>query len=222
VSAGGQPGSGPHAAAERQEAARRLGPELAAKFAAVELLVFDADGVLTDGRLIYGPQGEAYKAFHSHDGLGLVMARAVGCKRAVLTGRDSAIVARRAGELRFDAIKLGRFDKVDALREILAETGCPADRTLYMGDDFIDVPVFEQVSVPITVPAAPPEVRERCLYVTTAAGGAGAVREVTDLVLKASGRFALALDRLADAAWRPTPRELSSAETGAEPPEEVS
>ena len=209
-------------AAERREAAERLGPALAAKFAAVELLVFDADGVMTDGRLIYGPRGEATKAFHSHDGLGLVMARVAGLKRAVLTGRDSAIVARRAGELRFDAVKLGRFDKVAALEEILAETGCAAARTLYVGDDFIDVPALDRVAVPVTVPAAPAEVRARCLYVTAAAGGAGAVREVTDLVLKASGRFGLALGRLADAAWRPTPQELSSDDKGPAGPEEMS
>lgn len=197
-----------------EEAAARLGADVAARFAAVELLVLDADGVLTDGGLIYGPEGEALKQFHSHDGLGLVMARLAGLKRAVLTGRDSAIVARRARELAFDVVKLGRFDKVAALREILAETGCAADRTLYMGDDYIDVPALDLVAVPVAVPAAPPEVRRRCLYTTAAAGGGGAVREVTDLVLKASGRFGRALGRLADAS--PGPRSA-----GGDPAPEV-
>jgi 3-deoxy-D-manno-octulosonate 8-phosphate phosphatase (KDO 8-P phosphatase) len=180
-------------------------------------MVFDADGVLTPGNLVYGPRGEALKEFHSHDGLGLVMARVAGIKRAVLTGRNSAIVGRRCAELRFDAVELGRFDKADALAEILAATGAQASRTLYMGDDLIDLPVLDLVGVPVAVPAAPAEVRERCAYVTVAAGGAGAVREMTDLVLKAAGKYGSALQRLADKAWRPTPAELSSDEPGGAP-----
>ena len=110
----------------------------------IRLVIFDVDGVLTDGRLIYGAEGEALKQFHAHDGLGLVMARVAGVKRAVLTGRNSGIVGRRCRELRFDAVKLGRFDKTAALAEILAETGCEAAETLYMGDDLIDLPAIQR------------------------------------------------------------------------------
>ena len=194
----------------REEVQSALGAELAARFGQIKLMVFDADGVLTPGNLVYGPQGEALKEFHSHDGLGLVMARVVGIRRAVLTGRNSVIVGRRATELRFDSIKLGRFEKVEALKEILAETGCEAEHTLYMGDDLIDVPAMYEVGLPVAVPAAPADVRAACAYVTTADGGAGAVREATDLVLKAAGLYGLALTRLADESWRPTPEELSS------------
>ena len=102
----------------RQEAVVRLGEELADQLSTVRLMVFDADGVLTPGNLIYGPDGEALKEFHAHDGLGIVMARVAGIKLAVLTGRNSEIVARRCTELRFDAIKLARFDKVVALEEM--------------------------------------------------------------------------------------------------------
>ena len=205
----------------RQEAEAQVGAALSARLAGIELLVFDADGVLTTGAMIYGPDGEAFKAFHSHDGLGLVMARIAGLKLAVLTGRDSAIVARRCAELRFDVVKLGRFDKLAALAEILAETGCAAERTLYMGDDLIDLPALRAVGLAVGVPAAPAEVGRECALVTTAGGGCGAVREVTDLVLKASGRYGLALERLADKAWRPTPRELSSDASGQLPPEVI-
>lgn len=203
----------------RQAVQAALGTDLAARFGAIQLMVFDADGVLTDGRLAYGPSGESLKEFHAHDGLGLVLARIAGIKRAVLTGRNSLIVDRRVKELRFESIKLGRFDKVTALQEILAETGCAAEATLYMGDDLIDVPAMYEVGLPITVPAAPADVRAACLYTTTAAGGAGAVREVTDLVLQAAGLFATALERLTDEAWRPTAEELSSdaAPAGPEP-----
>lgn len=204
-------------ASYKREVVETVGADLAHTLADVELMIFDADGVLTPGNLIYGPKGEALKEFHAHDGLGLVMARVAGIKRAVLTGRNSVIVGRRAEELRFDAIELGRFDKEAALAEILAATGVTPRRTLYMGDDLIDLPVLDRVGVPVAVPAAPGEVKERCVYVTAAAGGQGAVREMTDLVLKAAGKYGPALARLADEAWRPTPAELSSDETG-EPP----
>lgn len=208
----------PHSNSDyRQEAVVRLGEELADRLAKVRLVVFDADGVLTPGNLVYGPEGEALKEFHSHDGLGLVMARMVGLKRAVLTGRNSEIVGRRCTELRFDVIKLGRFDKVVALQEILAETECKAEETLYMGDDLIDLPAMMAVGVPVAVPAAPMEVREQSCYVTEIQGGQGAVREILDLVLKSAGLFALALERLLDKAWQPTHTELSSDVTAERP-----
>jgi 3-deoxy-D-manno-octulosonate 8-phosphate phosphatase (KDO 8-P phosphatase) len=194
----------------RQEAVVRLGEELADRLSTVRLMVFDADGVLTPGNLIYGPDGEALKEFHAHDGLGIVMARVAGIKLAVLTGRNSEIVARRCTELRFDAIKLARFDKVVALQEILAETGCKAEETLYVGDDLIDLPAMFAVAVPVAVPAAPVEVRQNSCYVTTTSGGQGAVREIIDLVLKSSGLYTLALERLLDKAWHPSHKELSS------------
>lgn len=195
----------------RAEAVTALGEKLTAAFAQVKLLVFDCDGILTSGNLIYGPDGEALKEFHSHDGLGLVIARMAGLKRAVLTGRNSAIVERRCTELRFDSIKLGRFDKMAALQEIWAETGCDPEETLFMGDDLIDLPAMHAVAVPVTVPAAPPEVQDGAHFTTTAGGGQGAVREITDLVLKASGLYSVGLTRLMEKAWHPTRKELSDA-----------
>jgi 3-deoxy-D-manno-octulosonate 8-phosphate phosphatase (KDO 8-P phosphatase) len=194
----------------RQEAVILAGEELADRLARVRLLVFDADGVLTDGRLVYGADGEALKQFHAHDGLGLVLARVAGIKRAVLTGRNSAIVRRRCSELRFDAIKLGRFDKRAALDEILAETGCRAEEALYMGDDLIDLPAMLAVGLAVSVPAAPREVRDVADWVTSRPGGHGAVREIIDLVLKSAGLYTVALERLGDRAWHPTRAELSS------------
>ena len=194
----------PHSADEySQEALTRLGPDLAARFETVRALIFDADGVLTSGNLVYGPQGEALKEFDSQDGLGLVMARIVGLKRGVITGRDSEIVATRARELKFDTICLGRFDKVAALAEMLSELGCHEDETLYMGDDLLDLPVLYRVGIPVTVPAAPRELKEHCCYVTAAEGGHGAVREVVDLVLKCRRLYTVALESLDQKAWRP-------------------
>jgi len=204
----------------RRQVTDRVGADLATNLADIKLMVFDADGVLTPGNLMYGPDGEALKEFHSHDGLGLVMARVAGVKCAVLTGRHSAIVERRASELRFASIKLGRFDKLTALEEILAETGIDHSEALYMGDDLIDVPAMLRVAVAVSVPAAPDEVKDRSDYVTRSSGGAGAVREVTDLVLKASGRFGTTLARLADEASRPTAPQVPSDKADV-PPQEM-
>ncbi len=204
-------------AAYRQQAVDVVGEELTSIMAGIKLLVFDCDGVLTPGNLVYGPSGEVLKEFHSHDGLGLVMARMAGLKRAVLTGRNSPIVERRCTELRFDSLKMGRFDKVAALQEILNDTGCLAEETLYMGDDLIDLPAMYEVKVAIGVPNAPTDVLDYCQYVTVNHGGKGAVREVTDLVLKCAGLYTTALKRLGDKSWQPTKQELSS-----DPDEELS
>lgn len=194
----------------RQEAVILLGEQLADRLAKVRLMVFDADGVLTPGNLIYSAEGEALKEFHCHDGFGLVLGRLAGIKLAVLTGRHSGIVGRRCRELRFDVIKLGRFDKVAALREILAETGCRAEDTLFMGDDLIDLPALYEVGLPVAVPAAPIEVKEACCYVTSCEGGRGAVREVVDLVLKSAGLYGHALVKMGRKESQPTREELSS------------
>ncbi len=199
---------------ERADVVATVGQELATLLAGIKLVVLDADGILTTGDLLYGPRGEAMKAFNVQDGLGLVLARVAGLKRAVLTGRDSTIVGRRCGELHFEAIKLGRFDKAVALAEILAETCCESDQVLYMGDDLIDLPALVGVALPVTVPAAPQVVREACRYVTVASGGRGAVREIMDLLLKSRGELGLALGRLGDPRWGPAKTDLSSDETG--------
>ncbi len=199
----------------RAEAERRLGRELADRFARVRALVLDADGILTDGGLVYGPQGEALKVFHAHDGFGLVMARTAGLKLAILSGRRSEPIACRARELGFHAVRQGRYDKLEALAGILAEVGVPAAEVLYAGDDLLDLPAMGAVGVPATVPAAPPPVRRFCAYTTAAGGGRGAVRELCDLVLMSRGEFARTLRRLSDpaavgdgaAAGPPSPEE---------------
>ncbi|HOX26683.1 MAG TPA: phenylphosphate carboxylase subunit delta [Candidatus Krumholzibacteria bacterium] len=185
------------AAAYRHEVERRLGKALADQLARVRLVVLDCDGVLTTGSLVYGPDGEALKVFDARDGLGLMMLRPAGIARALLSGRSSLAAARRCADLRFEAIKLGRFDKREALAEIWRETGCQAGETLYLGDDLLDLPALAEAAVAVTVPAAPAEVAGVCDFVTLAAGGAGAVREVCDLLLKARGAFGPAIRELA-------------------------
>ncbi|HPF34591.1 MAG TPA: HAD hydrolase family protein [Candidatus Krumholzibacteria bacterium] len=190
-------------AAYTAEALRGLDADLVARLRRVRALVFDCDGVLTDGLMHYGPDGEAFKAFHAHDGLGMVLARAGGLRLALLTGRRSEAAARRCTELRFDVLKLGRFDKQAALLEICRELDVAPDEVLYLGDDLIDIPALDLAGVPCCVPAAPADVRGRCLWATTASGGAGAAREAAELVLKAQGRFAAALAKVGERAWLP-------------------
>ncbi len=187
----------PDAAAARQEVVARVGAELAARLAAVRLVVLDCDGILTEGQLLYGPDGEALKAFDARDGLGLMMLWQSGIARAVLTGRTSEMVARRCRDLRFEAIEMGRFDKRDALEAIWQVTGVDAAGTLFMGDDLLDLPTLTAAAVAVTVPHAPPEVAAASDLVTTAPGGRGAVREVCDLLLKARGQHAAAIQALA-------------------------
>jgi 3-deoxy-D-manno-octulosonate 8-phosphate phosphatase (KDO 8-P phosphatase) len=183
----------------RDEARALVGDPLLARLERVRLLVLDCDGILTSGVLLYGPDGEALKDFHARDGLGLMMLRQGGVKRAVITGRESAMVERRCRDLRFEAILLGRFEKSAALDEVLAATGCVAADALVMGDDLLDLPPMTRAGLAVTVPGAPEEVRAASAWVTRAEGGRGAVREVCDLVLKSQGRFGEAIRSLAAA-----------------------
>lgn len=181
----------------RCEVIEHVGDGLARRLSRVELCVFDCDGILTPANLIYGPDGEALKEFDARDGLGLMMLRPAGVARAVLTGRHSAMVARRCEDLGFESIKMGRFDKIAALAEITGELDIDAEVTLYMGDDLLDLPAMVACGVAITVPGAPDEVQDVSDWTTAAIGGAGAVREVCDLVLKARGAHGDAIRALA-------------------------
>ncbi len=183
------------------EARSRLDSSQLEKFRNVKAMVFDADGILTSGNLLFSANGEELKEFNVKDGLGLVMASTAGIKLALLTGRNSKIAEARAIELRFDSIKLGRFDKQAAMKEILAELDCSSDEALYMGDDLIDIPAMDIVQLAVTVPEACSDVKSRADYVTSEQGGSGAVREITDLVLKARQLYGKALVRLAEKAW---------------------
>ncbi len=187
----------------RSDVVERVGDDLTIRLARIRLLVVDCDGIMTDGRLVFGPDGESLKVFDARDGLGLMMVRAVGIRRAVLTGRTSAMVERRCRDLKFEVIKMGRFNKAVTLEEIWRETGCTAAETLYMGDDLLDLPPLAAADVAVTVPDAPAEVRAVCDLVTRAGGGHGAVREVCDLILKARGDYGSSIQRVAEAG-RPT------------------
>jgi 2-dehydro-3-deoxyphosphooctonate aldolase (KDO 8-P synthase) len=161
--------------------------DLLARAARVRLLVCDVDGVLTDGRLYYGPADEPSLAFHIRDGSGFVRLRKAGLQIALLSGRRNAIAERRAARLGVDHVITGEVQKLPALERLLTTCGLTAGDVAYVGDDILDLPVLRRVGLAVAVADAAPEVRRAAHLVTQRPGGRGAVREVCDLLLRARG-----------------------------------
>lgn len=156
---------------------------------AVQLLVLDVDGVLTDGSLYFSSNGEETKAFNTMDGLGLKLLQNSGVKVAIITGRQSEIVAQRAANLRIDIIYQGRDDKLDVLDEILSDLGLDYSVVAYAGDDLPDLACIKKSQLGISVPNAHSLVQEAADAITSREGGRGAVREICDWILSAQGNF---------------------------------
>ena len=146
----------------------------------VTLLVLDVDGVLTDGRLWFGPEGESLKVFHVRDGLGIKRLRSAGVDVAVISGRSSAAVERRMSELGVTHVLQGVSDKGRALQDLLATVGRSASEVACLVDDTPDLPLMRLVGLPAAVADAHPEVLAAASHVTSLAGGRGAVREFCD------------------------------------------
>jgi len=149
----------------------------------IKLFILDVDGVLTDGSIIYDSEGRELKAFNVKDGLGLVLLRKLGIKLAIITGRRSSIVEKRAKELGIDFVYQGVFNKLDVFEELKAVLNIDNDKIAYMGDDYPDLPVMMSVKFPITTPSAPKIVKDIAVYTTINEGGNGAVREVVEIIL---------------------------------------
>ena len=155
----------------------------------VRLIILDVDGVLTDGGIYIGPEGELFKAFHCRDGMGITLARKAGLKTAIITGRTSPQVAFRAEELHMDRVYQGCMDKRAAYKELKEEFHVTDGEVAYVGDDLIDLPIMLQCGFPAAVADASEEVREAAAYVAKNNGGHGAVRDVIEFILKAQGRW---------------------------------
>ena len=164
-------------------------PLLEDKLRKIRLLVLDVDGVLTDGSLIYGPQGEELKTFHVHDGLGINLARQSGLRTAIITGRDSEIVAQRARDLRIEPVLQGVRNKAAALRDLAERLQLDLAEICYVADDLNDLPAVRLAGAVVAVADAAAEVKAAADYVTTRPGGRGAVRETVEVILKAQGRW---------------------------------
>jgi 3-deoxy-D-manno-octulosonate 8-phosphate phosphatase (KDO 8-P phosphatase) len=157
------------------------------RLARIDMLVLDVDGVLTDGRIVYTDAGAEIKAFHVRDGSGLKLWTGLGKKAGIITGRRSAIVQRRADELGINAVVQGAADKKAALVRMLAELNVSADQACAIGDDIVDLPMMRACGLAVAVADGCAEAKEDADYVTGAAGGCGAVREVVEWVLRAQG-----------------------------------
>lgn len=153
----------------------------------IQLLIFDVDGVLTDGSLFYGDDGQEYKAFNSQDGHGMKMLQRSGVKLAIITGRSSQVVVHRMRNLGIDHLYQGAEDKLEAFSHLLQAQGLPPEAVGYMGDDVVDLPVMRRCGLAITVPAAPDMVKDHAHYVTRLHGGRGAVREICERIMQAQG-----------------------------------
>jgi len=171
----------------RGEAEFDLG--LVRKAQAIEWLLLDVDGVLTDGRLFYGGSGEMLKVFHVRDGLAIKMAREAGLQVGLLSARRSAALVRRATELSLDAQILGREDKERAFRTFLARRRLRPEKVAYVGDDLQDLPVIRPCGLSFSPADAVPEVRAAVDRVLATAGGQGVVREAVEWLLRARGSW---------------------------------
>jgi 3-deoxy-D-manno-octulosonate 8-phosphate phosphatase (KDO 8-P phosphatase) len=153
---------------------------------AIRLLVLDVDGVLTDGRLYFGPRGEALKVFDVRDGYGLTALRRAGVEIAVISGRRSAAVAVRCRELKVRHVHQGVADKLAVFERLRARLKLAREACACVGDDLPDVPLMNAVALPFAVADAHPAVRRAAAVVTRQSGGRGAVREVCDLLIAAT------------------------------------
>lgn len=155
----------------------------------IKLMIFDVDGVLTDGSLWYGEQGEMFKRFNALDGHGLKMLTSSGIKVALVTGREGPIVDRRAAELGLGDVIQNVRDKGAVLAELVARYHLTLEESGFMGDDLIDLPAMQRAGFAASVPDAPPYMSQAAHWVATKSGGKGAVRECCDLILASQGRL---------------------------------
>jgi 3-deoxy-D-manno-octulosonate 8-phosphate phosphatase (KDO 8-P phosphatase) len=169
--------------------------EVEKRAARVKLLLMDCDGVLTDGRITLVGEADEQKSFHTRDGHGLVLLHRAGLSSGIISGNSSSSVERRARDLGITYVRQGTWNKIVDFEEVLKEAGVEESETAYIGDDVTDIPLMQRVGLAVAVSEATLETCAVAHYVTKLPGGFGAVREVTDLILKAQGRWAELMHR---------------------------
>lgn len=173
----------------------------------IKVLIFDVDGVLTDGQLYFLPQtgpdgkqfGLEFKGFTAHDGLGVTLARLGGLRVGIITKRESATVAIRARDLRLEFVYQGQAHKLEAAQEIVAKAGITMDELAYVGDDVVDLPVMRVCGLSIATANARPQTKAAAHYVTPNPGGYGAGRDAIDFILTCQGKLEAAIEAFLDA-----------------------
>ncbi len=155
----------------------------------IKLILMDADGVLTEGKVTYGYRDLELKSFDVKDGAGIDLARKAGIRTGIISGRHSGALQRRAKELRIDEIHQKVIDKVEIYKEIVGKYSLRNEEVAYIGDDILDLPLLSRVGLSAAVADAHTEVKKRVDLVTTSLGGRGAVRELVELILRAQGKW---------------------------------
>lgn len=161
--------------------------DLMQRAAAIKLVLFDVDGVLTDGSLFIGDDGQEYKAFNSKDGLGIRMLQDSGVEVGIITGRTSDVVRHRMKNLGVTHLYQGQKHKLPAYEKLLAELGLEPEQTAYVGDDVVDLPVLRRAGLAVVVADAHPLAKRHAHWETQFPGGRGAAREVCELIMEAQG-----------------------------------
>jgi 3-deoxy-D-manno-octulosonate 8-phosphate phosphatase (KDO 8-P phosphatase) len=159
------------------------------KAANIKLVIFDVDGVLTDGGLFFGDDGQEYKAFYSRDGLGIKMLQRTGVEVGVITARESQVVIHRMKNLGIEHLYQGRLDKIRAYEDMIEKLNVTHAQTAYVGDDVVDLPVMQRVGLAVAVADAHPFVKQHAHWSTQHGGGRGAARDVCELILQAQGNL---------------------------------
>ncbi len=168
---------------------KTLDTRLLTRFKNIKLLVLDVDGVMTNGGLTIADDGQEYKTFHAHDGLGMKLLKASGVQTAIITGRTSHAVKKRAESTGVAHFYQGAEDKLTAFNDLLQKSGLKAHECAFMGDDVVDLPPMLKCGLALAVPDSPALVLKHAHYISTKAGGHGAVREVCELIMQAQGTF---------------------------------
>ncbi len=161
--------------------------QLTAKAKNIKLIILDVDGVMTDGRIILDNEGNEFKAFHVRDGHGIKMAVRAGLHIAIITGRTSKVVERRAKELGITEVYQGTFKKTSIYESLLQKYKCSDEETAFMGDDIVDTGLLSRAGLSAVPADADEEAKKRAAFVSLKEGGRGAVREFIDFILKSSG-----------------------------------
>lgn len=168
---------------------QEISEELKQRLKNIKMLVMDVDGVMTDGGLTIGDDGQEYKTFHSQDGLGMKLLKNTGIQLAIITGRTSNVVTKRAKNTGITHFYQGAEDKLEAFYQLLEAANLQAHQCAFMGDDVVDLPPMLNCGLAIAVPNSMPMVLQHAHYITKKSGGKGAVREVCELIMQAQGTF---------------------------------
>jgi 3-deoxy-D-manno-octulosonate 8-phosphate phosphatase (KDO 8-P phosphatase) len=161
----------------------------------IKLVVFDVDGVLTDGRIIIGDDGQEYKAFNSRDGHGMKLLQYTGVEIAIITGRTSKTVEHRMNGLGINHVYQGKRIKLPVFEELIEELGLSPDECAYVGDDWVDLAIMNRVGLAVAVQDADNVVKKHAHWITPSRGGMGAAREVCELIMEGQGNLQDQIER---------------------------